>query len=64
MSVVELKQHVGMYVTFSKQDILKDLGSAIHKTQGWDTASPQVDPIASSTTTGMEDTWAHSMETQ
>ena len=29
MSVVKLRQHVGRYITFSKQDILKDLGSAI-----------------------------------
>ena len=59
-----MKWHVGRYVTHSKQDILQDLGSAIHKTQGWDTESPQVDPITSFTMTGIEDTWACPMETQ
>ena len=62
--MVELKWHTGRYVTLSKQDILKDLGSAIHETQGLDTASPQVDPITSSTMTGAKDMWPCPTETQ
>ena len=46
MSVVDLRQHVGWYITFSKQDVLKDLGSAIPEAQGWDTGIPEVDPVA------------------
>ena len=52
------------YVTLGKQDILKDLGSAIHETQGWDTESPQADPITSSTMTGVKQMWSYPMETQ
>ena len=55
---------MGRYITLSKQDILKDLGSAIHETQGWDTESPQADPITSPTMTGIKDMWSCSMETQ
>ena len=44
LSVVELKWCMGRYITLSKQYIIKDLGSAIHETQGWNTGSPQVDP--------------------
>ena len=36
MSVVELRQCMGRYITFGKQDILKDLGSVILEAQGWD----------------------------
>ena len=64
MNVVELRCHVGRYVTLSNQDILKDLGSAIHETQGWDMESPQAGPVTSSTTTGAEDTWSRPTETQ
>ena len=60
MSVVELKQHMGRYITLSKQDILKDLGSAIHETEGWDTERLQVDPIISSGVKGM---WSCPTET-
>ena len=44
--MVELRQHVGWYITFSKQDVLKDLGSAIPEAQGQDRGIPQVDPVA------------------
>ena len=46
MSLVELRQCVGWYITFSKQDILKDLGSALPEAQGWDMGIPQADPVA------------------
>ena len=49
--MVELRQCVGRYITFSKQDILKDLGSAIPEAQGWDTGIPQADSVASPTMT-------------
>ena len=42
---------MGRYFTFSKQDVLKDLGSAIPEAQGWDLGIPQVDSVASPTMT-------------
>ena len=54
---------MGRYITLFKQDILKDLGSAIHEAQGWDPESPQADPITLPTT-GVKDTWSHPIETQ
>ena len=44
MSVVELRWHVGRYITISKQDILKDLGSAIPEAKDWNTGISQVSP--------------------
>ena len=64
MSVVELKQQVERYITFSKHDILKDLGSAIPEAKGWDMEIPQVDSIASPTTTDVSDMWPSPMKTQ
>ena len=40
MSVVELRWHMGRYITRSKHDILKDLESAIPEAQGRDTGIP------------------------
>ena len=57
MSVVELRQHVGRYTTFSKQDILKDLGSAIPTAKDEDTGNPQAHSTASPTMTDVRDTW-------
>ena len=56
MSVVELRQHMGRYITFSNQGILKDLGSAMPEAQGWDTGIPQVDSLASPTMIDVQDT--------
>ena len=53
MSVVEMRWHMGRYITLSKQHIFKDLGTVIQEAQGWDTESPQADPIDSSTMTGV-----------
>ena len=53
-----------MYNTLSKQDILKDLGSAIDETQGWDTDSPQAGLITPSAMAGVKDTWSNPTETQ
>ena len=64
MSVVELRQHVRRYITSSKQDILKDLGSAKPKVQGWDIGIPQVDSIASPTMPDVRDMWHRPMKTQ
>ena len=61
MSVAELRQHVGRYITLSKWDIIKDLGNAIHEASGWDTDSPQVDPVAWPAMTDVKDTWSHSI---
>ena len=63
-SLVELRWCMRRYITLSKQDILKDLGSAIPEAQGLDTEIPQADSIASPTTTGIKDAWLHPMETQ
>ena len=62
MSVVELMQHMGRYITFSKQDILKDLGSAIPEAQGWDTGIPQADSITSPAMTDVGDVLAQCHE--
>ena len=51
MSKVELRQHVGRHITFSKQDVLKDLGSAIPEAQDWNMGIPQADSAASHTMT-------------
>ena len=64
MGVVELRQHVGKYITFSKQDILKDLGSAIPEAQGLDVGIPQADSVASPTTTDVGAMWHSPTETQ
>ena len=63
-SVVELRWCVERYITFSKQDILKDLGSAIHEAQGWDTGIPQADSIALPTMTDVGDAQHSPMKTQ
>ena len=55
MSVVELRQCVRRYITLSKRDILKDLGSAILEAQ---------DSITSPTTTDVGDMWLSPMKTQ
>ena len=57
---MELRQHVGWYITFSKQDVLKDLGSAVPEAQGWDMGIPQVDPVAM---TDIRTTWHSPTET-
>ena len=62
--MVELRQCVGRYITFSKQDILKDLGSATPEAQGWDMGVPQADSVASPTTTDVGAAWHSPMETQ
>ena len=64
MSMMELKQCVGRCITFSKQNILKDLGSAIPEAQGWDMGIPQTDSIASPTTTDIGAMQHSPMETQ
>ena len=63
MSVVELRQCVGRYITFRKQDVLKDLGSAIPEGQGWYMGIPQADPIASPTMTDVKAAWHSPTET-
>ena len=62
--MVELRQQVGRYITFSKQDVFKDLGSAIPEAQSWDMRIPQADSIASPTTSDVGATQHSSMETQ
>ena len=57
MSVVELRQSIGRYTTFSEQDILKDLGSAIPEAKDGDMGIPQPDSITSPTMTDVRDTW-------
>ena len=64
MRVVELRWHVGRYITFSKQDVLKDLGSAIPEAQGWDMGIPQAGYVASPTTTDVGDMRHSPTETQ
>ena len=64
MSVVELKWHMGRYLIFSKQDVLKGLGSAIPEAKAWDMGIPQVDSAALPTMTGVTDTWLSPMKTQ
>ena len=64
MSVVELRWHVGRYTTFSKQDILKDLGIAIPEAKDGDMGIPQADSTASPTTTDVGGTWLSPMKTQ
>ena len=56
MSVVELRQPVGRYTTFSKQDIVNDLGSAIPEAHAWDMGTPQADSVASPTMTDVRAT--------
>ena len=63
MSVVELKWHVGRYITFSEQDILKDLESAVPEAKGRDMGIPQPDSTASPTMTDIGNTWLIPMET-
>ena len=55
---------MGRYITFSKQDVLKDLGSSIPEAQGWDMGIPQVDSVASPTTTDVRAMQHSPMETQ
>ena len=64
MSVVEFRQCVGRYITFSKQDVLKHLGSAIPEAQGQDMRIPQVDPNASPTMSDVGAMQHSPMETQ
>ena len=64
MSMVELRKCVGRYITFSKQDVLKNLGSAIHEAQGQDMGIPQADSVASPTTTDVGAAWHSPTETQ
>ena len=52
--MVELRQHVGWYITFSKQDVLKDLGSVVPGAQGWDMGTPPADSTASPTVADVE----------
>ena len=52
------------YITFSKQDVLKDLGSAIPEAQGWDMGIPQADSVASPTVTDVRAAWHSPTETQ
>ena len=42
---------MGWYITFSKQDILNNLGAAVPEAQGQDMGIPQADPVASPTMT-------------
>ena len=63
MSMVELRQYVGRYITFSKQDFLKDLGSAITEAQGQDTGIPQADSVAQPTMTDVRAMWHSPTET-
>ena len=53
MSVVELRWCMGRYITFSEQDVLKDLGSAIPEAKDRDTGILQADPTTSPTTTNV-----------
>ena len=62
--MVELRLCVGRYIIFSKQDVLKDLGSAIPEAQGWDMGIPQVNTVASPTMTDVRATWHSPMEIQ
>ena len=52
------------YITFSKQDILKDIGSALPEAKDWDREIPQVDPITSPTMTNVRDMGTSPMETE
>ena len=54
MSVVELRQQVGWYITFSKQDVLRDLGNAVPGAQGWDMGTQLADSTASPTVANSE----------
>ena len=53
---------MGRYITLSKHNTLKDLGSSIPKAQGWDTEIPQADSVTSPTITGVRDAWFHPTE--
>ena len=55
MSVVELKWWLERHVTFSKQDIFKDLGSAIPGAKHQDMETTQVASIATPTTIDARD---------
>ena len=48
---------MGRYTTFSKQDVLKDLGSTIPEVKDGDMGIPQADFTASFTMTGVRDPW-------
>ena len=64
MSVVELKWWVERHVTFSKQDIFRDLGSAIPEARSRDMEIPQVDSFAPPTTKDVGAMEPSPMETQ
>ena len=63
MSVVELRWCMGRCITFSKQDILKYLGSAVPEAKDGDMGIPQADSTASPTMTDVRDMWLSPMET-
>ena len=64
MNVVELRWHVGRCITFSKQDVLKGLASAIPEAKDWDMGIPPVDSVASPTMTDVRGTWLSPTKTQ
>ena len=64
MSTVELKQHVRGHITFSKWDIIWNLGGTTLEVVSWDTVIPQGDPITLPTTADVGDKKSSSMEAQ
>ena len=63
MSVVELRWHMGRYTTFSKWDVLKDLGNTIPAVKDGDMGIPQADSTAPSTATDDRHLWLSPMGT-
>ena len=65
MSMVELKQHVGRYVTFNKQDVLWNLGSTTPEFIGQDMGTPKGTSFTLPTTRNTEsssmEAWGHIM---
>ena len=56
MSIRELRQHIGKYTTFNKQDVFKGLVNALPEAEDKDMGTPLVDSTASSVMTDIEDT--------
>ena len=63
MSVKELRQHIGRYITFSESDIFEGLGNVIHEVKYRDMGIPPVDSTTSSIMADMEDAQLSPVET-
>ena len=63
MSVRELRQHIGRYITLSEPDIFEGLGNAIPEAEYRDMGTPLVDSTTSPVMADVEDTQLSPVET-